>query len=275
MRPIPPPSSPDAGRRPMPPWLRITGTVVLGLILAFPVLVALVGREGAIASRPQPGDAAKAKAPAGVLELADDIAETAQHAIQVLAVAAQGAAEASVIEQLREIESALLPAKSAFEALTASAREPVSRIARELEPDWTAAANRVVNLPGTSLELKALTREITLDLKTFALGGYRVEEALEALCGRAMAALDSFRLGTARAGDTARLLQQSAQRASVLQPAHDSLSAPDRARIADSAQRLLQEFSDLSAAAALSPQWSAELRDATTELLDQLAVFTK
>jgi len=257
----------------MPPWLWITGTVILGLILAVPAILLLGSREGAVASRPPTEGAAEPEALSGVSGLAADITELAHHTIQVFTLAARGDAEAGVIEHLREIESALPPARAAFEALPESAREPVNRAARELQPDWTAAAQRVLDFPGASHELKALTREITLDLKTFASGGYRVEEALEAACERAMAALDSLRLGMVSADEATRLLHHCSQRMGALQPAHDSLSDSDRARAADAARRLLPEVSALAAVAALSPQWSADLRDAATELLGQLTAF--
>ncbi|MBN8246411.1 MAG: hypothetical protein J0L84_03090 [Verrucomicrobia bacterium] len=277
MRSQPSPPAPEPPPRSAPPRLRAAGVALLVLLLSVPVLLVLIRRphlaRSPASSTSRGGLSTTSQTPAGISGRAADVAELGRHATQGLELAARGAPEASVLGPLREVEAALPSSRAAFEALPESDREPVSRIARDLQPDCTAAAARVLERVGASRDLKALTREITLELRSFAQTGYRVEEALEAAVERAMAALDSVRLDTPQAGEALRILEAGSQRIGVLQPAHDSLTGADRERSAAAARRLIQEFSALGTAAALSPRWSTGLRDAATELLELLSSF--
>jgi len=277
MRPIatrPQPESPPPG---LPRWLRITFGIALGVLIAVPATLVVLGRRESALPDTRSGapDLSETGVPPGASGLAADVAELGQHGLQVLALAASAGAETSVAESLKEIEAALRSSQTALEALPEAAREPVRRIARGFQAEWTTAARQVLERPESSREVRAQIREITLELRTFAQGGYRVEEALEAGMERAMSVLESVRMATVEPSEALRLLEHSSQRLGALQPAHDSLTGPDRDRSTAAARRLVQEFSALATAAAASPQWSPGLKDAVTELLEQLSEFTK
>lgn len=277
MRPRPPPPAPEPPPRSAPPRLPVAGVVLLLLLLGVPLLLVLVRRPPTgsvpVVAHGSDGRMADSETSAAVSGVAADIAELCQHTTQVLELAARGASESAILGQLREVEAALPSSRSAFDALPESGRESVSRIARDLQADWSAAAARVVERVGASHELKALTRGITLELRRFAQSGFRVEEALEAAVERAMAALESVHLGSPQAGEALGILEACSQRIGMLEPAHNSLAGVDRERSAAAARRLISEFSALATAAAVSPRWSPGLRDTVTELLEQLSGF--
>lgn len=278
MKPIRSSMPSDTSSKPRPAWPRLVAAFVVGGLVAVPASYLLLrrpspAREAAPVTMPASGSA-PAPAPAP-LSLPEEVAELYEHTLKVLNAAAAGAPDAEVVMHLNEVAGALPPAQAAFEALSEADREPVTRAAQKDYAALVAAAGRVAGRPDVSRELKSLTRETVVQLGTFAIGGYRVEEALEAAYLQSMVVLEKFQAGALTPAEAAADLDRLASRVGTFLPAFDALEEPYRSRIQEEARRLMEEFPAVAIAAESGTDWTPELQQHTTELLQMLTGFAR